>query len=68
MALTADEERLKNLLKSAVVEALEERPDLVSDAVTDAVEDIGLARAIKEGAETETVDRSEVFNVLRDDA
>ena len=65
MALTAEEAKLKNLLKSAVVEALEERPDLMSDAVADAVEDIGLARAIREGSKTETVDRAEVFKILR---
>lgn len=65
MALTADEKRLKNLLKSAVVEALEERPDLVRDALTGALEDIGLARAIREGSQTDTIERAEVFKVLR---
>jgi hypothetical protein len=65
MPLTADETKLKNLLKAAAVEALEEQPDLVSDAVAEAVEDIGLARAIRESARTETVDRAEVFSVLR---
>ena len=65
MSLTAEESRLKKLLKSAVVEVLEERPDLVSEAVADAVEDIAMARAIREGAETQTVERPEVFKVLR---
>jgi hypothetical protein len=65
MVLTAEEARLKRLLKSAVVEALEERPDLVGEAVADAVEDIALARAIREGIETETVERAEVFKTLR---
>ena len=65
MSLTAEESRLKKLLKSAVVEALEERPDLVSEAVADAVEDIAMARAIRERAETQTVERPEVFKVLR---
>lgn len=65
MSLTAEESRLKKLLKSAVVEALEERPDLVSEAVADAVEDIAMARAIREGNETETVGRAAVLKVLR---
>jgi hypothetical protein len=65
MSLTVEDAKLKDLLKSAVVEALEERPDLVSDAVSDAIEDIGLARAIRAGAQTDTVARSEVFKVLR---
>ena len=46
MALTASEIRLKKLLKAAVVEVLEERQDLVRDALADAVEDIGLVKAI----------------------
>jgi hypothetical protein len=65
MSLTVEESRLKKILKSAVVEALEERPDLVSEAVAAAVEDIAMTRAIREGAETETVERSEVFRILR---
>jgi hypothetical protein len=65
MVLTAEESRLKRLLESAVVEALEERPELVSAAVADADEDIALARAIREGIETETARREEVFEALR---
>ena len=65
MPLTADETKLKNLLKSAVVEVLEERPDLVRDALADAVEEIALVRAIQAGARSKTIDRAEVFKVLR---
>ena len=35
----AEQTKLKNLLKAAVVEILEERPDLVRDALADAIED-----------------------------
>lgn len=37
MAATFDEEKLKELLKSALVEALEERCDLVQDIVEEAM-------------------------------
>ena len=47
MSLTADETRLKKLLKAAVVEVLEERRDLVRDALAEAVEDMGMVKAIK---------------------
>jgi hypothetical protein len=46
-----DEERLKELLKSALVEVLEERKDLVSDVIEEALEDVALIRAIEEGNE-----------------
>jgi hypothetical protein len=39
MELTKNDLELKNLFKAAVIEALEERSDLLSDAVEDALED-----------------------------
>jgi hypothetical protein len=65
MPLNAQETKLKNLLKAALVEVLEERRDLVRDALADAVEDIGLVRAIEAGAKSRAVTRAEVFKVLR---
>ena len=62
---TIDDVKLKNLLKAAVVEVLEERRDLVSDAVAEAVEDLAMIRAIREGSLSENVSREEVFKILR---
>ncbi|MFL6208367.1 MAG: hypothetical protein ACJ74W_05925 [Pyrinomonadaceae bacterium] len=59
-----DEERLKDLLKAAIVEVFEERKDLVREALEEALEDIALARAIDEGARGALVSRDEVFKVL----
>jgi hypothetical protein len=58
------EEQLKDIIKTAVAEALEERQDLFQEAIEAALEDIALARAIKEGEKTKTVGRKEVFEVL----
>ena len=52
-------------LKAAVVEVLEERRDLVRDALADAVEDIGLVRAIEAGSRSKAATRAEVFKILR---
>ena len=64
MASTFDEEKLKDLLKSAVVEALEEHRDWVQNIVEDALEDFALARAIDQGLESKSVSRDEVFAIL----
>jgi hypothetical protein len=64
MATTIDEERLKDLLKSALVEALKEHRDLVQDIVEEAMEDIALTRAIEQGLNSETVSHDEVFAIL----
>ena len=65
MSLTADETRLKKLLKAAVVEILEERQDLVRDALAEAVEDMGMVKAIKAGSRSRRASRAEVFKILR---
>ena len=62
---TTDDAKLEKLLKEAVVEVLEERRYLVSDAVAEAVEDIVMVRAIREGTLSENTSRGEVFNTLR---
>ena len=64
MAATFDEERMKVLLKSALVEALEEQRDLVQDIVEGAIEDFALARAIEQGLESKSVSREEVFATI----
>jgi hypothetical protein len=58
------EKKLKALLKAAVIEALEERRDLVRDVVDEAIEDLAMVRAIDEGAESRTIDASEVYRIL----
>ena len=64
--VTIDEKKLKDLLKSALVEALEERRDLVQEIVEEAMEDIGLAHAIKQGLVSEAISREKVFAILEE--
>ncbi len=59
-----DEAKLKDALKSAIVEILEERKDLVREVLEEPLEDIALARAIEEGEQSDLVTREEVFNAL----
>ncbi len=61
---TIDEEKLKDLLKSALAEVLEEHRDLVQEIVEDAMEDVGLTRAIEQGQTSELISRDEVFTIL----
>lgn len=59
-----DENRIKTLFKEALVELIEENQELVSSILIDALEDIGLSRAIEEGEKSKTVSRDEIFKVL----
>jgi len=47
-----------------VVEIVEERRDLFQEMITEALEDVALARAIEEGEKTKAVSRTEVFSAL----
>ena len=53
--------RLKGLLKDAVVEVLEERRDLLHDALLENLEDMALVRAIQAGEKSPLVSRKQVF-------
>jgi len=61
---TLDETKIKDLFKQAFEELLQERKDLLYELVAEIIEDFALLRAIKEGEETATVGRGEVFQVL----
>ena len=64
MSTSIDEAKLKDLLKSAVAEVLEERREFVKEIIEEAIEEVALARAIEEGVSTDTVSRQEVFTIL----
>jgi len=52
------------VVKSALVEVLEERKDLVREVIEEALEDAALARAIEEGDRTAIVNREEILRTL----
>ena len=60
-----EESILRRTVKAAVEEVLEERKDLMSDLLEEALLDIGLARAIQEGESSHAVSRQSVFNIMK---
>jgi hypothetical protein len=63
--ISLDEGRIKELFKQAMLEVFEERKDLIYDMFAEVIEEVALARAIKEGESTESVAREEVFQSLK---
>lgn len=61
--LSVDEKKLKNLLKETLIEVIDQKRDMFHDIVAEAIEDIALTNAIKEGESTESTSREEVFNI-----
>lgn len=62
--INLDEIRLKELLKIAIVEVLQEQKEVFSDLLAEIIEDIALETAIKEGESTENVSRADIFRIL----
>ncbi|MFQ5709277.1 MAG: hypothetical protein ACE5HO_17610 [bacterium] len=58
------EQKLKVLLKEAIAEVFEERKELIYDFIVEAIEDIALINAIKQGENTSSVSRKEIFKIL----
>ena len=61
-------EAMKRALKEALTEALHEQRDLLHEVFTEVLEDFALSEAIREGQQTERIDRAEVFDALEDRA
>ena len=66
MAATGlDRAALKRALKEALVEVLQEQRTLFHEVFAEVLEDLALAEAIREGQQTPTASRAEVFRAVR---
>ena len=64
MSISIDEKKMKLLLKDALSDAIVEKRDLFYELIVEAIEDIGLSRAIREGLKTKSVARRRIMKVL----
>jgi hypothetical protein len=63
-AITLEEKQLKALLKQAIIELFQERQDLLSETLAEALEEIGLVNAIQEGRKDDFVSEEEIRAIL----
>ena len=59
-----DRDSLKALFKEVVAEVLQKRKDLLEDAVVEAMEDVGMLKAIQEADLFDNVDAAEFCDEL----
>jgi hypothetical protein len=64
MQTVIDEGKLKQVFKEAMFEMLEERKSIFQEMIAEVMEDIALTRAIREGENTASVSKKEIFNIL----
>lgn len=65
MPRTAEATRLKNSVKEAIVELIHEDPAIFQDMIVEALEDMALLRAMKEGRKTKLVPREKLSDLLK---
>jgi hypothetical protein len=66
MEAPLDDIRIKSLLKETLIELLEERREEFSELLLEVLEDVALARAIREGERTGLVDKNEILEIIAD--
>ncbi|MCB2184418.1 MAG: hypothetical protein KQH63_20520 [Desulfobulbaceae bacterium] len=60
--------KLKELFKQAIIEAMEEKKEVVPDLLIEVMEDLSMIHAIQEGENSKSVSRAEVFDILEGEA
>ncbi|HEY9866535.1 hypothetical protein [Planktothrix paucivesiculata] len=64
MKLSIDDETTKEMLTEIMVEIIKTRKDLFYDLILEALEEISLANAIKEGRQDDFVSEEKIFALL----
>jgi hypothetical protein len=64
----SDPNALKELLKAALRETLEEQREFLHEVFAEVLEDFALVEAIRQGQKSELASRQEVFRALRGNA
>jgi predicted DsbA family dithiol-disulfide isomerase len=65
MELSLSEEKTKSMLKEVFSELLEEKRDVFTAIMLDAIEEMGLANAIREGRQDEFISEDQILAILR---
>ena len=64
MEALIDDSKLKDIFKQAIIEAIEEKKEMVHDLLVDVMEDVAMTHAIQDGENSEPASREEVFGIL----
>ena len=64
METSMDHGKPKEIFKQAIIEAMEEKRDVVHDLLVEAMEDLAMIHAIEQGEETGLASRDEVLGIL----
>ena len=64
MKALIDDNKLKDLMKQAIIETIEEKKDMVQGLLVEALEDVAMINAIKDGEDSGLAERDEIFGIF----
>ena len=64
METLIDDRKIKDLFKQAIIEAIQEKKELVHDLLFEVMEDIAMVRAIQDGEDSGPACRDGIFQIL----
>jgi hypothetical protein len=64
MALSISDEKLKEIMKEAVIEIIKEKRKVFYEILLEAIEEVGLANAIREGRKNKFVGEDRILKML----
>ncbi len=68
MELTLNDVKTKELLKEVIIDLIKEKRDLFYEIILEALEEVALANAIKEGRQNKFVNEDRIFAILEGQA
>ena len=64
MSYTIDEKKMRKVMKDVLVEMITEKKELFYDLVLEAIEEVALGKAIKEGRKDQYIAESKIMDIL----
>ena len=64
MELSISDEKLKGIIKEAIIEIIKEKRKIFYEIILEAIEEVGLANAIREGRKNEFVGEDRILKML----
>ena len=65
MELIVDENKMKEIFKETFIELMKDKRELLHEIIVEAIEDIGMANAIKAGRKNKFIDEKKIVNILK---
>ena len=65
MELIVDEKKMKEIFKETFIELMKDKRELLHEIIVEAIEDIGMANAIKTGRKNKFVDEKKIVDILK---